>query len=254
MLIGVTAASIASPFTAINTTVANRTRSWPSFTETLYLISIFGFLSIVGTLFIFITFYLWKDIRSNSRKILMYISIADLLVVICHIAGVWYIPDLNACIVQAFVNIFAMMSSTFWTAAMAIYLYVTACRRQFQLSLKMMAWFHIICWFVPLTMASFALTFGELGRSGFLGAAGWCWVQTYNPFKNEEKNEDYRPFHTPSHEEQVLWMILTDYLWKVVAFCIIIILYTLLKFKLREAVSCSIHIVSQSHIYTFVEV
>ena len=142
------------------------------------------------------------------------------------ISGVWYIPTYGACVTQAFLTVFAINSSTLWTAAMAIYLYIITSRRQIQLAQKMMFWFHLICWFVPLIMACLALIFGKLGRSGFIGAAGWCWIQTYNNYGK-----------TLSYSQQVLWMILTNFMWKVIAFGIIITLYTLLRLKLKEAVS-----------------
>ena len=243
MLINGMIASV-TPSVIHNNTNQTDHSGYPTFFVTKLLTTIFGTLSILGAIFIFITYCIWKDIRSNSRKILVYISFADVLVAVCHISGVHdSIPPLNACNVEAFFNIFAMMSSTFWTAAMAIYLYVTTCRRQIHLAQKMMFFFHIVCWFVPLTVAALALIFNALGRSGLLGSAGWCWVRTYNPFHYESwKKGSTTPFHLPSRKEQIFWMILTDYLWKVLAFCIIIILHTLLRVKLKEAVRYFIHL------------
>ncbi|XP_032242455.2 uncharacterized protein LOC5516684 isoform X2 [Nematostella vectensis] len=48
-----------------------------------------GSLSIFGTLVIFLTFYIWKDLRTASRKILVYISIGDFLTALVNISGLW---------------------------------------------------------------------------------------------------------------------------------------------------------------------
>ena len=226
MYIKSTPVSVFSTTTTTLNTTTPCSADWILFSDTEYLTTVTGVLSILGAIFIFITNCLWEDIRSNSRRILSYITFADLLVAICHIAGVWYIPTYGACVTQAFLTVFAINSSTLWTAAMAIYLYIITSRRQIQLAQKMMFWFHLICWFVPLIMACLALIFGKLGRSGFIGAAGWCWIQTYNNYGK-----------TLSYSQQVLWMILTNFMWKVIAFGIIITLYTLLRLKLKEAVS-----------------
>ena len=114
------------------------------------------------------------------------------------------------------------MSSTFWTVAMAVYLYISAARRQAQLAQRLMIWFHLICWFVPFIMACLALGFKALGRSNFIGAAGWCWIRTDHHF---------------THTQMILWMLWTDFLWKIIAFVVIVILYAMLKVKLRQAVS-----------------
>ena len=218
------AATPVLPMAINNTTTAIPPTSYhgSTFHATMILTTISATLSILGSVFIFVTYCLWEDVRSSSRKILVCITLADFLAATCHMAGVWYIPIFSACIAQAFLTNFALMSSAFWTVAMAIYLYVSGARRQVQLAQKMMIWFHVICWLVPLISTCLALWFDALGRSAFFGAAGWCWI----------RNKD-------SHftrKEQIQWMIWTDYFWRIIAFGIIIVLYTLLRYKLRQAV------------------
>ena len=178
-------------------------------------------LSVVGTAVIFVTYILWQDVRSTSRKILVYISAADFVFVVCNFLGIWNVPSPSACFVQSFTKTAAVMSSTFWTVALAVFLYVSTALEQVRLAEKLMWLFHAVCWLVPLAVAATAASCGVLGESHFIDGAGWCWIKETSL----------------SHKEEIMWMLLTGMLWQMVAFPVILVLYVLLKIRLRKIVS-----------------
>ena len=78
------------------------------------LTTISGSLSILGTSFIIVTYFLWKDLRSTSRIIVGYISFADFCLAASAVEGVWHSkmtsPD-HLCVAQSFVTTTASLWS-----------------------------------------------------------------------------------------------------------------------------------------------
>jgi len=82
-------------------------------------------LSFFGSLLIICTYLRWLDLRTTPRKLLVYLSVSDLLSALSYFYGVVRIFDSDSsdCIAQGAISTFANTSSFFWTVAIAIYLY-----------------------------------------------------------------------------------------------------------------------------------
>ncbi|MGH0121728.1 UNVERIFIED_CONTAM: hypothetical protein FKN15_000200 [Acipenser sinensis] len=84
------------------------------------------FLSFLGSCLIIFTYMLWADLRTKPRKLLVFLSVADLLSAVSYFYGVLRDFDSDSwdCVLQGSVSTFANTSSFFWTVAVAIYLYI----------------------------------------------------------------------------------------------------------------------------------
>lgn len=103
-------------------------------------------LSFFGSLLIICTFAIWHDLRTTPRKLLVYLSVADLLSALSYFYGVLRIFDSDSgdCIAQGAISTFANTSSFFWTVAIAIYLYVFIVKSSQRQADNLVLYFHLI--------------------------------------------------------------------------------------------------------------
>ncbi|XP_001636737.2 G-protein coupled receptor 157 isoform X1 [Nematostella vectensis] len=201
-----------------------------------------GSLSIFGTLVIFLTFYIWKDLRTASRKILVYISIGDFLTALVNISGLWLSATLynkvtdskhdhgmyiDLCTAEGFVNIAAIISSFFWTFYLSVYLYLAVCKGlESSTERIVLRVFHVTAWGIPLVIACLALALNNVGPLVYPNKVsdGWCWVKTGS--KNPNPNE-------------IAWMFIAGKGWEILAYIGITAFYIRVKVHLRQQVySC----------------
>lgn len=118
------------------------------------LMTITSVFSLFGALVIIITYITWKEIRSTSRKILVYISIADFNVVGSYLFGTWLPPNVDSteCIAQSFLSTTANVWSFFWTTFLAIFLYMTVARQKPRLADRMFGLFMLLVGAFPLLL------------------------------------------------------------------------------------------------------
>ena len=179
-------------------------------------------LSLLGTSFIIGTFIAWKDFRSTSRRILVYISISDFFIAGGNLFGVWQPrDDSTVCRSQSFVTTCASLCSFFWTTFLAIFMYTVVVKKQANKAGTMLRFYHVIGWGVPLIITATALGLRKLGNDNDLYSAGWCWIDSRLP-----KSEKY------------LWMLISGKAWEVTAFFVSSIFYLMLKCHIRKEVSC----------------
>ena len=119
-------------------------------------------LSIIGASIIIATYFCFDDLRSNGRKILTFLSVADFLTAFGNILGItWYeVKDRlevenctgscdSMCKTHATITIFSSNSSYLWTVVMALHLFVTiVTMRRFWQDFHFRL-FHAACWGFP---------------------------------------------------------------------------------------------------------
>lgn len=128
--------------------------AYVSLTITVSSLSIFGTLLIIGT------YVGYPDLRTTSRKLLLYLSIADLITASTNIFGmIWFLKeeilklngtDVNLfCRMPAVIGIFSVNASFWWTVFLAIYLYICIAWNRHSLADKLVFVFHIVAWILP---------------------------------------------------------------------------------------------------------
>lgn len=189
------------------------------------LVTVTSAFSLLGASVIIITYITWKDIRSTSRKILVYISIADCIVVGSYMFGAWLPPNTNspACTAHSFLAATANLWSFFWTTFLAVFLYMTVARQRVSLAKTLFWGFHFIGWGVPLLIVGVALEQDVLGNDRDIYSSAWCWIRV------QGSGED--------NASIVFWMLITDKLWEIIMFILVVVFYSLLKCHIREEVS-----------------
>lgn len=156
--------------------------------------------SIIGSLLIIFTFVAYREVRTVGRAILVFLAIADFLTAVGYIFGsalfLHYKPDryyynssgnassntydnsyVHLCKFQSFVTTVFPISSFLWTANLSIYFFVTIVLRKVQAAKKLIFFFHITAWGIPLLICIPAVATGWLGPAKSHTSVSWCWVR-----------------------------------------------------------------------------
>lgn len=114
-------------------------------------------LSAGGSGLLITTHALWPDLRSLARRLLLFLSLADLLSAASYFYGVLQDFEDSSwdCVLQGALSTFANTSSFFWTVAIALYLYLSIVRTACGPETGRLLWaFHVVRW-VAATPLSF---------------------------------------------------------------------------------------------------
>ncbi|KAB0343028.1 hypothetical protein FD754_019954 [Muntiacus muntjak] len=106
-------------------------------------------LSAVGSGLLITTHALWPDLRSLARRLLLFLSLADLLSAASYFYGVLQDFEDSSwdCVLQGALSTFANTSSFFWTVAIALYLYLCIVRTACGPETGRLLWaFHVVRW------------------------------------------------------------------------------------------------------------
>lgn len=153
-------------------------------------------LSCIGSIAIILTFLCWKDIRSGSRTIITYLSIADFLTAAGYLMGsINFLIFRQAseqhgevavaacqrfdsiCQIQAFISSYSSMSSFIWTSVLAFYLFWTVVKGEVRIVNRLFPLYHLLAWGLPVVIMLPLLIASRLGYSP-IAASGWCYIRT----------------------------------------------------------------------------
>nr|XP_058908321.1 uncharacterized protein LOC131750058 isoform X1 [Kogia breviceps] len=176
-------------------------------------------LSALGSGLLVATHALWPDLRSRARRLLLFLSLADLLSAASYFYGV--LQDFEGpswdCVLQGALSTFANTSSFFWTVAIALYLYLSIVRTSRGPGDGRLLWaFHVVSWGVPLVITVAAVTLKKIGYDASDVSVGWCWIDL-------------------EAEDRVLWMLLTGKAWEMLAYVTLPVLYLLIRKHINRA-------------------
>ncbi|KAG8505563.1 G-protein coupled receptor 157, partial [Galemys pyrenaicus] len=176
-------------------------------------------LSALGSGLLVATHALWPDLRSRARRLLLFLSLADLLSAASYFYGVLrdFADSSWDCVLQGALSTFANTSSFFWTVAIALYLYLSIVRAAHGPRASHLLWaFHVVSWGVPLAITVAAVALKKIGYDASNVSVGWCWIDL-------------------QAEDRVLWMLLTGKLWEFLAYVMLPLLYLLIRKHINRA-------------------
>ena len=192
------------------------------------LVSSFSSFSILGSTLIIASYVKWTDIRTTSRRLLVFISICDFMVssgyLVVDLMPMHHRENGNAaCIAQSFITSSASTMSFMWSTSLAIYLYFTLVINRQRMADKLIPVFHIVSWMTGPIINVIAATQNALGSSSDKVTAGWCWIAHHND--------------PESRTHEILWMLFDGKFWEILAMLLISVLYILVKRRIKMEVS-----------------
>ena len=141
-----------------------------------WLFVVSGTLGSLGALSIILLYIFAPSTRSESRQILLWLSIADLLqsTFFCVYLGDW-LRDEQICLIHSVLGIVGAASSFLWTACLAYNVNYSVRYPGLPMSPWTLFFFHILCWGYPLAsaLAMVFLTEPEYTYPVYGGSLGW---------------------------------------------------------------------------------
>ncbi|WAR15199.1 GP157-like protein [Mya arenaria] len=186
-------------------------------------------LSVFGAIMIFMTYILISEIRNTTRKLVIWLTVADLVTPLGYLASFIYNESDNVteytnttlfCKTQSAVTTYSSLVSFFLTICIAFHLLLAVFRPQNSPRRFILPIANIISWGVPGIIICVALMENMLGReandSPTVGTGSWCWV------KCKESN----PHKT------LFYMYLTGKGFEILCYVITAALYVLMKLRM----------------------
>jgi G protein-coupled receptor 157 len=199
-------------------------------------------LSIIGSVLLIVSYFAQKN-HTKAREILAHISLMDLGVSLSNLIGLsvyfdqYYAiggvlndspPPLyirSFCKIQAFFAVYCTLGSTYWTTALAAYLYIVILHHKNpNFSLYFLRFCYILCYGLSIGISIWLLASGRMGYSPY-GASGWCAVDVKNPV---------------TKETDIFLSVFAYDLWIYLAIVLIILFYVAIRIYLSNQVSFSV--------------
>ncbi|XP_064383924.1 G-protein coupled receptor 157-like isoform X2 [Halichondria panicea] len=194
----------------------------------------------VTMLAIYIT---WADIRQNiAQAIVTFIAIADFLTAAGYLTGSFNLlthvftdrrPDrrgcdvfTTVCEVQSYIVTYATMSSYFWTIILAFHFYMTIAQERPNFTKRLLPFYHLIAWGVPILIAFPLLCVGKLAYAPFVTGM-WCYMEIYR--------------NSPPFGDNGTAVSVVTQLPEIVAFFLIIVLFSLTWITIYKQAKVVVH-------------
>ncbi|KAK3767236.1 hypothetical protein RRG08_018104 [Elysia crispata] len=145
-------------------------------------------LSIIGSTIIILLFFAIKELRTTSRQLLVYLSVADIVVGLSSVVQArGYVLSLGlpdqtskACQVDAGLWVWAQVCAALWTSVIVIYLFLCVSLRWVTVANRIVFMFHIFCWGMPVVVTTLSEIFGVYGYKSadilIQKHPTWCWI------------------------------------------------------------------------------
>ena len=190
--------------------------------------------AIFGAIFIIITYFLFKDLKTRARQFLALIAVADLFNAIFYFIGqtcylvnkdytLCYVNksavEIGVCVGQAAANnLFSLLSFSF-TIILSFHILFIFIGRNI-LYKKKYFYFSIILGFVfPFLITSFAFWFGWFGP-GETVTIGWCFIRDFP-----------QNVSAGNIKSSAVYELLTGKLWDIITIVVISFVYILIIFR-----------------------
>ncbi|KAL3861114.1 hypothetical protein ACJMK2_007183 [Sinanodonta woodiana] len=196
-------------------------------------------MSIVGAIFICLSYCRIAEIRNFPRKLLLYLTFADILTAFGNLMGtirylilkdgekiannsgtIFYYASTNeVCVIQSFITTFSSMASFFWTVVIAVYMFAAVVHpSQVFKGVRAECVYHLLSWGIPGAITITAVALNVLGEDHSVGTGSWCWIRS-----------DLEP-----RVWMLVWMVLSGKGWEILCYVTTMSLYCLLKLKIWE--------------------
>lgn len=145
------------------------------------------FFSCLGSILIILTYFLLKDLRTGSQKIITMLALADLISAVGYILGssnyIYHYQSTSGCDTfnklcraQAFVTSWSSLVSFSWTVILAFYFFLIIVFKRVQVVSKLMLVYTVLAWGLPLLIVVPLLLLDKLGYAHY-AASNWCFVK-----------------------------------------------------------------------------
>lgn len=197
-------------------------------------------LSCLGSILILVTFCLLKDLRTTTQKIITFLAVADLISAIGYILGsINFLThfekrdssDCNVflvlCKTQATITSWSSLVSFCWTVILAFHFFLIIVFKRFQFARKLVPWYNIFAWGVPLVIVVPLLVTDKLGYAPY-AASNWCYIKDY----------DYHGLNISQNGLTIALILVAGKGWEFISYVSVTVLYLLIFCNIHRVSTC----------------
>ncbi|XP_061196776.1 G-protein coupled receptor 157-like [Saccostrea echinata] len=205
----------------------NQTEYTINYVPFLVLTGVSSSLSLLGSVFIFLSYYRNNE-RSFNFRLLVFLTIADFFNAFGNLLGVirYSVVDPvitndntcdsdNLCVSQSFITVFSSLASFWWTVFIALNHFLHQRESRCLEKPPIQVFCHLCGWICPVTIAIVSLHYDVLGEGLSASSGPWCWIKDCNL----------------TSASSSVWMAITGKGWEITTYCVTFAFYMLLKFQ-----------------------
>ena len=218
--------------------------------------------SVLGSLLIFLTYFLLKDIRNTAQKIITLLAVADLFTASGYLLAGWNFlthfeeTDSSKCLnvfqpvcaIQSYITTWSSLCSFSWTCALALHFYLVLSPSKKHLPPKILVYENIVAWVVPIIIVFPLLCAGKLGYTQY-ASSNWCFIKDAEIYgTNEHTSSTYNPRGSNSSArgdggqgmawKTVTLMFVAGKFWEILSYVFVVVMYWLTRRKFHKQVQC----------------
>ena len=200
-------------------------------------------LSVLGSLLIFLAYFVLKDIRNTAQKIITLLAIADLFTASGYLLAAWNFlshfgeKDQSKCVnvfqpvcaIQSYITTWSSLCSFFWTCALALHFYLVLSPSKKHLPPKILVYENVIAWFVPIVIVLPLLCTDKLGFTQY-AASNWCFIKDAGIYSSSSKNGNSMSW------KMVALMLVAGKFWEMLSYVFVVLLYGVTRYKFHRQV------------------
>lgn len=203
-------------------------------------------LSVLGSLLIFLAYFVLKGIRNTAQKIITLLAIADLFTASGYLLASWNFmthfaeTDVSRCLdvfqpvcsIQSYITTWSSLCSFSWTCALALHFYLILSPSKKHLPSKILVYENIVAWVVPIVIVLPLLCADKLGFTQY-AASNWCFVKDA---------EIYYTGPEAGQKNSINWktislMLVAGKLWEILSYMFVVVMYGLTRHRFHKQVN-----------------
>jgi hypothetical protein len=216
---------------------------------------------VLGSLLIFLTYFLLKDIRNTAQKIITLLAVADLFTASGYLLAGWnfltHFEETDSskcrnvfqpvCAIQSYITTWSSLCSFSWTCALALHFYLVLSPSKKHLPPKILVYENIVAWVVPIIIVLPLLCADKLGFTQY-ASSNWCFIKDAEIYSTNGHHTSGPPWPGGSNSsasgdkgmgwKTVTLMFVAGKFWEILSYVFVVVMYGLTRRRFHKQVQC----------------
>ena len=221
-------------------------------------------LSVLGSLLIFLAYFILKDIRNTAQKIITLLAVADLFTASGYLLAGWnfltHFEETDSykcrnvfqpvCAIQSYITTWSSLCSFSWTCALALHFYLILSPSKKHLPPKILVYENIVAWVVPIIIVLPLLCADKLGFTQY-ASSNWCFIKDADIYSTTNRHTTTSASlsakggsnstaisgdPTGMGWKTVTLMFVAGKFWEILSYIFVVVMYGLTRHKFRKQV------------------
>ena len=203
-------------------------------------------ISVLGSLLIFVAYFILKDIRNTAQKIITLLAIADLFTASGYLLAAWNFlthfqeKDKSKCLnvfqpvcaIQSYITTWSSLCSFAWTCALALHFYLVLSPSKKHLPSKILVYENVVAWAAPIVIVLPLLGADKLGFTQY-ASSNWCFIKDADIYGHHHHHNNNNNMNL----EAVALMLFAGKFWEMLSYVFVVVMYGITRYQFHKHVS-----------------